>query len=76
MSPMEDLLSRQKTAFLRDMNPNFASRRDRLDRLEAMIVRHETDIAAAISRDFGNRSVHETQLLEFIPVLGALRHAR
>ncbi|MGO9427888.1 aldehyde dehydrogenase family protein, partial [Rhodoblastus sp.] len=76
MSPMEDLLSRQKTAFLRDMNPDFASRRDRLDRLEAMILQHETDIAAAISRDFGNRSVHETQLLEFIPVLGALRHAR
>ena len=76
MSPMEDLLSRQKTAFLRDMNPDFASRRDRLDQLEAMILQHETDIAAAISRDFGNRSVHETQLLEFIPVLGALRHAR
>src|SRR5271166_1231204 len=76
MSSMEDLLLRQKTAFLRDMNPDFACRRDRLDRLEAMILRHEGDIADAISRDFGNRSVQETRLLEFIPVLGALRHAR
>ncbi len=76
MSPMEDRLLRQKTAFLHDMNPDFACRRDRLDRLEAMVLRHEGDIADAISRDFGNRSVQETQLLEFIPVLGALRHAR
>jgi coniferyl-aldehyde dehydrogenase len=76
MSPLEDLHLRQKSAFARDMNPALDRRREGLDRLEAMILRHEHDIAVAISEDFGNRSLHETRLLEFTPLLGAIRHAR
>jgi coniferyl-aldehyde dehydrogenase len=76
MSPLQDLLERQRAAFRLDINPGLAARRALLDRIEAMILRHEDEIARAISDDFGNRSVHETQLLELLPLLGALRHTR
>jgi coniferyl-aldehyde dehydrogenase len=76
MTDMQDLLSRQKAAFLLEMAPTHDVRRDRLDRLEGMVLRHESEIAAAISADFGNRSANETSLLEVTPLLGAIRHAR
>jgi coniferyl-aldehyde dehydrogenase len=76
MSPLEDLLARQKAAFLLDMNPGLDKRRALLDRIEAMMLRHEGEISTTISDDFGNRSIHETLVLEFQPLLGALRHAR
>ena len=37
---------------------------------------HADEWADAISRDFGNRSRHETQLLEIFPCLEGIRHAR
>lgn len=41
-----------------------------------MIKERGGDLAEAICADFGNRSYHETKLLEFGPLLGELRHAR
>jgi len=41
-----------------------AVRRDRLRRLLALLTEHTAEFEAAISADFGHRSVHETRLLE------------
>jgi coniferyl-aldehyde dehydrogenase len=53
-------------------------RRDRLRRLLALLTEHAAAFEAAISADFGHRSVHETRLLEtFVVEAGvklALRH--
>jgi coniferyl-aldehyde dehydrogenase len=51
-------------------------RRDRLERLRSVIAGNEADLAAAISKDFGVRSRTETELLEIVPTLNAIRHAR
>lgn len=50
-------------------------RRDRLQRLRHLLLRHRDGIAAAISADFGNRSQHETQFLEVFTSLQAVDHA-
>ena len=50
-------------------------RRDRLQRLRHLLIRHKHDIATAISHDFGNRSQHETQFLEVFTSLQAIDHA-
>jgi len=50
-------------------------RRDRLQRLRHLLLRHRDGIAAAISADFGNRSQHETQFLEVFTSLQAIDHA-
>ncbi|HEX8125055.1 MAG TPA: coniferyl aldehyde dehydrogenase [Allosphingosinicella sp.] len=51
-------------------------RLDRLDRLRALIAGNESLLADSVSSDFGVRSRTETQLLEIVPTLNAIRHAR
>ncbi len=51
-------------------------RRDRLERLRALVADHEGEFTRAISSDFGVRSRTETELLEIVPTLNAIRHAR
>ncbi|MEO8202550.1 MAG: coniferyl aldehyde dehydrogenase [Betaproteobacteria bacterium] len=65
----------QKSASLAAPEVPWAQRADRLRRLERLVEANAADFAAAISRDFGHRSAHETDLLEVFPSLGAIRHA-
>ena len=51
------------------------SRRDRLERLAQIVTRHEAELVAAIDRDFGHRSPHETRLAELYIVAAEARHA-
>jgi coniferyl-aldehyde dehydrogenase len=51
-------------------------RRDRLERLRAVVAGNEAAFAKAISDDFGIRSRTETELLEIVPTVSAIRHAR
>ena len=69
------LFEAQRAAFARDTNPDAATRRDRLARLLAMVRERERDFVAAIDRDFGHRSPHETRLAELYIVTSAARHA-
>lgn len=50
-------------------------RADRLQRLRALLLGQRGPLAAAISADFGQRSRHETELLEITPVLDAIAHS-
>ena len=59
---IDEVLSRQTAAYLTDINPSAALRRDRLDRLERMILAWQARFASAISEDFGNRSAVVTTL--------------
>lgn len=56
--------------------PDAKLRRDRLDRLRSVVAGNEAALAEAISGDFGARSRTETELLEIVPTLSAIRHAR
>jgi acyl-CoA reductase-like NAD-dependent aldehyde dehydrogenase len=73
---LHDGFARLSRAFTQDRLRDVASRRASLTSLELLLTRHSGEIEAAISADFGNRSVHETQLLEIFPALGAVRDAR
>ena len=77
---LQALLDRQRAAFARERMPSLEVRRDRLRRLLAMTRLHTDEIAAAISADFSNRSVHETRVAELLLVetgiLHMLRHLR
>lgn len=53
-----------------------AARKDRLDRLELLLRANADTLSEAISRDFGHRSRHETQLLELFPSLEGIKHTR
>lgn len=53
---MEDLLVRQRTAFLSTPFPTLADRRDRLKRAVLAILTHEAALNDALNGDFGIRS--------------------
>ncbi len=64
MSDLDRLFALQRAAFARERFPTLAVRKDRLSRLLALVRDNEARLAAAIDRDFGGRSAHETRLAE------------
>jgi acyl-CoA reductase-like NAD-dependent aldehyde dehydrogenase len=68
-------LQRQREAYHRDPYPELAVRRERLQRLKRLLIDHTDEIAAAISADFGHRSIHETRLLEIFPSVAGIDHS-
>ncbi|MCA6218396.1 coniferyl aldehyde dehydrogenase [Ideonella sp. B7] len=74
-SPLVDRFEAQRQAFGRQPFPTLAERRDRLQRLGALLDRHEAALVQAISADFSGRSPHETRLAEAFVVRAGLRHA-
>lgn len=58
-----------------DPTPTWDIRKDRLQRLAAMVHENEDAIAAAINADFGQRARADTELAEFFPSYAEIRHA-
>ena len=70
------LFDLQHAASRQAPSPELKLRRDRLERLRAVVAGNEAAFARAISEDFGIRSRTETELLEIVPTMSAIRHAR
>jgi coniferyl-aldehyde dehydrogenase len=73
---MRRLFEMQRDVFAGERYPSLAQRRDRLQRLAALIEVHEQDIVAAIAADFGTRPAQETRLAELFMIAAGIRHAR
>ncbi len=73
---MTQLFAAQRHASRQEPPPPAEARRQALSTLETMVRGHLPEIAQAISQDFGGRALAETELLEAVPLLGAVRHAR
>ena len=76
ISPAREIFNRQQAACLSEPFLPATIRRDTLAAIEEILVRHEQTIVEAISLDFGNRSFHESRLLEIFPTVTGLRHTR
>jgi coniferyl-aldehyde dehydrogenase len=73
--PMQEILARQREAFLQAGPPTLQERRADLTTLRRAIKNNADRIALEISGDFGNRSRYETLLADVWPALAAIRHA-
>lgn len=76
---IEDM--KQKFAVMQNLSREFAdvswgTRFKRLSKLERMVNENRDAIAKAISQDFGHRSESETLMLEIVPTLEGIRHAK
>lgn len=79
VAPQNDaqrIFVRQKAAYRADPYPSYARRMDNLAKLETLLNDNADAIAAAISKDFGHRSVIETKLVEIFSSLSGIRDAR
>lgn len=63
-----------KDASRRNPAPQWATRKDRLQRLRNLVVAHKEEIADAISLDFMGRARQETLLAEIVPALEEIDH--
>ena len=72
---MRDTLAHMRAAAGGERIPAAGTRRRRLDALRHMVIGNREEIARAIDADFGGRPAKETELLEVVPLLGAIRHA-
>jgi coniferyl-aldehyde dehydrogenase len=70
------IFDRQKAASLAGPPSSLAERQVILERLERLLIEHQDAIAAAISQDFGHRSIQETKILELFPAIDGLRYTR
>jgi len=68
-------LEQQRTAYLADPNPDYRQRTQDLIALKRMVSDNQIAIAAAINKDYGSRSQHETLLAEIIVVIDGINFA-
>jgi coniferyl-aldehyde dehydrogenase len=69
-------LARLRSAHRRDGAPTYAQRVSHLNALEHAVLSRKDALADAISRDFGNRSKHESIAAEVFVVINEIRFAR
>jgi coniferyl-aldehyde dehydrogenase len=67
---------RQHRASRAEAAPDFATRLALLDALRTLLVDGHAALVRAISDDFGGRAHAETEMLEIVPLIAAIRHAR
>ena len=73
---LQALFEAQRASVVGGDGSALAERRERLDRLRALVVEERASFARAISADFGVRSPVETDLMEAGPLISAIRHAQ
>ncbi len=72
---MLDLLHRQRAAFTAELPVSVRARQDRLKRAIDLVIRGKDRLAAALSDDFGHRSVPMSMMTDIMASVGPLKHA-
>lgn len=70
------ILELQRQAYLRDGPPPAAVRRNRIDRLLAMVLDNLESYVDALARDFGTRSRTGTLFAEIVGMFSTIEHTR
>lgn len=63
-----------KVAFMHHPNSSVETRISLLKKIRTQLVTAEQDFIAASNKDFGNRCTFDTQMADFMPVIGGLDH--
>ncbi len=72
----EIIFKKQKEAYLKEPYIPYEKRMDILMRIEQILQENDDKICEAICTDFGNRSLHETKILEISTSIMGLRYTR
>jgi coniferyl-aldehyde dehydrogenase len=73
---LRDWLAQQRRAFEAHRFPSVQERRAHLGALEQMLHANVDRLADAVDADFGGRSKHETFMIDWLPSIDGVHHAR
>lgn len=73
---MQEVLEQQKAAHITSGPADYATRIDRLDRLEQLLRDNRSAICQALSDDFGHRSLDHGLLTEIVSPITSIKHAK
>lgn len=73
---LRELLDRQRCAFATDGPPDLAQRRNRIDRLLALVLDNADDFADAMGADFGTRPRAGSLFTEILGMIPVIEHTR
>ena len=74
--PMSEILERQRASFTADGPPGLALRRNRIDRLVALVLDNSDDFVDAMAADFGTRPREGSLFTEIMGMLSVIEHTR
>lgn len=75
MSPLTELLQRQRASYLAAPNPDYAIRKQRLTRLKAALLNYQQPLVAALSQDYGHRSTDDSLISDIMPVVNNINYS-
>jgi coniferyl-aldehyde dehydrogenase len=70
------MLERQRQAFLAEGPPSVAVRRNRIDRLMALLLDNTDAFVEAMAADYGTRSKAATLFTEVVGIISVVEHTR
>ena len=73
---MNRILELQKNLNIKEGAPDINLRKDRLDRVIAMVSKYDKQIVSAVNQDFGNRDQVMSAATEVASVIGPMEHAK
>ena len=73
---MNRILELQKNLNIKEGAPDINLRKDRLDRVIAMVSKYDKQIVSAVNQDFGNRDQVMSAVTEVASVIGPMEHAK
>ena len=73
---MNRILELQKNLNIKEGAPDINLRKDRLDRVIAMVSKYDKQIVSAVNQDFGNRDQVMSAATEIASVIGPMEHAK
>lgn len=76
MDSLRVILERQRAAFLAEGPPSVAVRRNRIDRLMALVLDNADDFIDAMQADFGTRPSTGTLFTEVLGMVSVIEHTR
>ena len=76
LSEMQEILDRQRKAYLNEGVVSDEVRHDRLERAVNVIKNNEDRLVEAMSADFGHRSHHQSRFTDIASSIGPLRNAQ
>lgn len=74
--PMSAILERQRAAFIADGPPDAALRRNRIDRMLALVLDNADDFVDAMTADFGTRPRAGSLFTEIMGMISVIEHTR